>query len=44
MNKKSLSRMNKNKIGSLDKATNNGDFEQMRIGEFMGVCFKIWGN
>ena len=29
--------MNKNKIGSLERATNHGDFEHMRIGEFMGV-------
>ena len=29
--------MNKNKIGSLERATNNRDFEQMRIREFMEV-------
>ena len=28
-------KMNKNKIGSLDRTTNNGNFEQTRIGEFI---------
>ena len=35
--------MNKNKIRSLEIATNNVDFEQMSIEEFMEVCvLKIW--
>ena len=29
--------MNKNKIGSLEIATNNGDFERMKMGECMKV-------
>ena len=35
--------MNKNKIGSLERATNKGDFEQMRIRECMEVVYMKCG-
>ena len=35
--------MNKNKIGSLERATNNGDFEQMSNGECMEAVYMECG-